>query len=175
MHTFVSESADTNISGDISHGEYYKQTEVQLSFNSGSLTQCVDIEIIDDTAVANSKRGFFLILSPTEDMDLYIDSRRSILSTYALILDDGICYCVPFTILLLYACLVLIFTEACTVDEFYCELRRQCMSLHVICDGVSDCYSDDGDPNAGTDETNCEGETLHCAKYCSIVCGYIEW
>ena len=31
------------------------------------------------------------MLSPTEDMDLYIDSRQSIISTSVLILDDGKC------------------------------------------------------------------------------------
>ena len=64
----------------------------------------------------------------------------------------------------------LFFTEACTVDEFYCELRGECMSIQVICDGVSDCYSNVDHNYTSIDESDCESKhniALHVSIYSS--------
>ena len=73
-----------NILGEVLSEDY----EVDLSFNSVTSTLCFDV-IDDDTAAVSSKKSFFLVLSPTEDMNLYIDSRQSILSTSVLILNGS--------------------------------------------------------------------------------------
>ena len=39
-------------------------------------------------------------------------------------------------------------------NEFYCEVRGECLSMDVECDGVLDCYDEDF---FETDESNCDG------------------
>ena len=53
---------------------------------------------------------------------------------------------------------VLLTTEMCTQNEFYCEVRGECLPLEVLCDGVFDCHMDD--ELFETDESNCDGQQL---------------
>ena len=43
-------------------------------------------------------------------------------------------------------------------NEFYCEIRGECLPLEVQCDGVLDCYSEQ--ELFETDESNCDGQWL---------------
>ena len=44
------------------------------------------------------------------------------------------------------------------LNEFYCEVREECLPLEVRCDGVLDCYSNE--ELFETDESNCDGQWL---------------
>ena len=59
-------------------------------------------------------------------------------------------------------------------NEFYCEIRGECLPLEVRCDGVLDCYSDED--LFETDESNCDGQWLfNAALSCVslIISGYL--
>ena len=51
-------------------------------------------------------------------------------------------------------------------NEFYCEVRGECLPLEVRCDGVLDCYSDE--ELFETDESNCDGQWLFNAASCHL-------
>ena len=40
-------------------------------------------------------------------------------------------------------------------NEFYCEVRGECLPVDVQCDGVLDCYVNE--TIIETDESNCDG------------------
>ena len=48
------------------------------------------------------------------------------------------------------------FPVICGDNEFYCQVREECLPMEVICNGVLDCYSED--EIFDTDESNCDGQ-----------------
>ena len=63
---------------------------VKLSHTPANTTQCTDIAVLDNDAVAVSRQSFILLLDSAEEAGFYIDRRFSHLVAFVEIIDDGV-------------------------------------------------------------------------------------